>query len=82
MKRKGLYAKYRRRFKTLKLTGIKAVAGNVLNRQFCPIRPDLVWAGDITYIDTTEAWRYLVVWMDLHCRSISAGHYERQWNHH
>jgi len=70
MKKKGLYAKCRRRFKTLKPSGIKAVAGNLLNRQFCPIRPDLVWAGDITYIDTTEGWRYLAVWMDLHSRRI------------
>jgi putative transposase len=70
MKKKGLYAQCRRRFKTLKHSGIKAVAGNLLNRQFCPIRPDLVWAGDITYIDTTEGWRYLAVWMDLHSRRI------------
>ena len=70
MKKKGLYAQCRRRFKTLKPSGIKAVAGNLLNRQFCPIRPDLVWAGDITYIDTTEGWRYLAVWMDLHSRRI------------
>ena len=70
MKKKGLFAKCRKRFKTLKPSGIQAVAGNLLNRQFCPIRPDLVWAGDITYIDTTDGWRYLAVWMDLHSRRI------------
>ena len=70
MKKKGLYAKCRRRFKTLKPSEIKAVAGNLLNRQFCPIRPDLVWASDITYIDTTEGWRYFAEWMDLHSRRI------------
>ena len=62
--------------------GCKVVAWNLLNRQFCPIRPDLVLAGDITYIDTTERWRYLIVWMDFHCRRILAGYCERQWNRH
>lgn len=70
MKKKGLFAKCRRRFNTLKPSGIQAFAGNLLNRQFCPIRPDLVWAGDITYIETTDGWRYLTVWMDLHSRRI------------
>ena len=70
MRKKGLQAKCRKRFKTSKPTGIRAVAGNLLDRQFCPIRPDLVWAGDITYIDTTDGWRYLAVWMDLHSRRI------------
>ena len=59
MKKKGLYAKCRKRFTTLKPSGIQAVAKNLLNRQFCPIGPDLVWAGDITYIDTTDGSRYL-----------------------
>ena len=70
MKKNGLYAKSRRRFKRAKPTGIQAIAANHLDRQFCPIRPDLAWAGDITYIDTTDGWRYLAVWMDLHSRRI------------
>lgn len=70
MKKKRLYAKFRKRFKTLKPSVIQAVAGNLLNKQFCPIRPDLVWTGDINYIDTTDGWRHLPVWMDLHSRRI------------
>ena len=70
MKKKGIKAKCRKRFKRTKPSGIQAIAGNLLNRQFCPIRPDIFWAGDITYIDTTEGWRYLAVWMDLHSRRI------------
>jgi putative transposase len=70
MKKEGLYAKCRRRFKRTKPSGIQTIAGNLLDRQFCPVRPDLVWAGDITYIDTTDGWRYLAVWMDLHSRRI------------
>ena len=70
MKKKGMKAKCRKRFKRTKPSGIQAIAGNLLNRQFCPIRPDMFWAGDITYIDTTDGWRYLAVWMDLHSRRI------------
>ena len=70
MKKKGMKAKCRRRFKRTKPSGIQAIAGNLLNRQFCPIRPDIVWAGDITYIDTTDGWRYLAVWMDLYSSRI------------
>jgi transposase InsO family protein len=70
MKKEGLYVKFRKRFKRTKPSGIQAIAGNLLNRQLSPIRPDLVWAGDITYIDTTNGWRYLAVWMDLHSRRI------------
>ncbi len=28
------------------------------------------WAGDITYIRTTEGWRYLAVWIDLFSRRV------------
>ncbi|MEB3317328.1 MAG: DDE-type integrase/transposase/recombinase [Cyanobacteriota bacterium] len=41
-----------------------------MNRQSCPVRPDLVWAGDITYIDIVDGWRYLTVSVDLHARRI------------
>ncbi len=51
MKKSGLHAKSRRRFKRTKPTGIQAIAADHLDRQFCPIRPDLAWAGDITTID-------------------------------
>jgi putative transposase len=69
-KKKGLKAKYRKRFKKTKPSGIQAIAGNLLGRQFCPIRAVIAWAGEITYIDTTDGWRYLAVWMDLHSRRI------------
>ena len=70
MKKKGMKAKCRRRFKRTKPSGIQAIAPNLLHRQFCPIRPVIVWAGDITYIDTTDGWRYLAVWMDLYSSRI------------
>ena len=70
MKKKGLYANCTKLFKTLKHSGIQANAGNLLYRQFYLTRPDFIWAGDITYIDTPDGLRYLAVWMDLHFRCI------------
>lgn len=70
MREKDLQAKCRNRFKTSKLSGFQAIAGNILNSQFCAIRPDLFWARDITYIDTTDGWRYLAIWIDFHSMHI------------
>src|SRR3954468_8971800 len=44
------------------------VPDNLLNRNFQPERPDLVWTGDITYIATQEGWLYLAVVIDLFSR--------------
>ena len=46
------------------------VSDNVLNRDFQPERPDLVWTGDITYIATREGWLYLAVVIDLFSRQV------------
>jgi putative transposase len=42
---------------------------NILNRQFMVAQPNRVWAGDITYLWTTEGWLYLAVVLDLYSRS-------------
>ena len=47
-----------------------APAGNLLNRQFDPSRPNQAWAGDITYIPTRQGWLYLAVVVDLFSRRI------------
>ena len=70
MANNGLKAKCRRRFRHCHRTGVQAVAPNLLARQFQPIRPDLNWAGDITYIRTSDGWRYLAVWIDLYSRRV------------
>jgi transposase InsO family protein len=46
------------------------VSDNLLNRNFQPERPDLVWTGDITYIATQEGWLYLAVVIDLFSRQV------------
>ena len=71
MRFKGLQARRRKRFRPCSATTAQGgVAENVLNRHFNPTTPNLAWAGDITYIRTTEGWRYLAVWMDLCSRRI------------
>ena len=48
----------------------KAVASNVLNRQFKVFEPNEVWVSDITYIATKSGWVYLAVVLDLYSRMI------------
>lgn len=45
-------------------------AANLLKREFTVVRPNRVWASDITYIATAEGWMYLCVIMDLCGRSV------------
>jgi putative transposase len=46
------------------------VVTNTLNRQFQIEQPNRVWAGDITYVWTTEGWLYLAVVLDLYSRTV------------
>ena len=46
------------------------VATNTLNRQFQVEQPNRVWAGDLTYVWTTEGWLYLAVVLDLYSRTV------------
>ena len=48
------------------------VVPNTLNRQFAVAEPNRVWAGDITYVWTTEGWLYLAVVLDLYSRRVIA----------
>jgi len=46
------------------------VTTNTLNRQFTVAQPNRVWAGDLTYVWTTEGWLYLAVILDLYSRRV------------
>lgn len=46
------------------------VAPNVLDRDFTASGPNQRWAGDITYLKTSEGWLYLAVVIDLFSRFI------------
>ena len=71
MREDGLRAKTKQRFKaTTNSKHDLPVAPNLLNRDFSPEEPNQVYAGDITYIWTTEGWIYLAVVIDLFSRSV------------
>ena len=71
MKKQGLAAKQKRRFKhTTKANAAHPVAPNLLDRDFTATAPNQKWTSDITYIDTQEGWLYLAVVLDLFSRRI------------
>jgi len=71
MRREGLQARRCRRWKrTTRSISSRPAAANHLNRQFSVDGPDRVWAGDITYLWTSEGWLYLSVLLDLCTRRV------------
>lgn len=71
MQRHGIRAKGKKRF--VVTTDSKhhlPVAPDLVQRQFNPPAPNLVWAGDITYLWTDEGWLYLAAVLDLHSRQV------------
>jgi transposase InsO family protein len=73
MRRQGLAARRRRRFRvTTDSRHPFPVAPNVLARQFARAAPDTAWVTDITYIPTGEGWLYLAVILDL-CSRVVVG---------
>jgi putative transposase len=71
MREDGLRSKTKWRFKaTTDSKHHLPVAPNLLNRDFHPVQPNEVYAGDITYVWTAEGWLYLAVVMDLFSRAV------------
>ena len=71
MRKLGLVVYQRRAYKvTTKRKHSDRVADDLLNQKFNPGAPDQIWAGDITYLRTTEGWLYLAVVMALYLRRI------------
>lgn len=74
MREIGVKGKQRKRFRrTTNSKHEHPIAENVLNRRFLPHEisaPNVVWAGDITYIWTMEGWLYLSVILDLFSRRV------------
>jgi putative transposase len=60
----------RKRYKTtIRIPGITP-ATDLVERQFRPDRPNLLWVADITYLRTGEGWLYLAAVQDAYSRQI------------
>jgi putative transposase len=70
MQQQGLVARHRPKRSRQTSAPETPAAPNHLNRQFTVDHPDQVWVGDITYLPSTEGWRYLAVWIDLFSRRV------------
>jgi len=71
MRENGIKARRRqRRRNTTDSKHRHPVAPNVLARQFAVDAPNVVWAGDITYIWTRQGWLYLAAILDLFSRRV------------
>jgi transposase InsO family protein len=71
MNRQQLVAKAARKFKvTTDSRHDLPIAPNLLERNFTADKPNQKWAGDITYLMTSEGWLYLAVIIDLHSRAV------------
>ena len=54
---------------TIRIPGI-APATDLVERQFKPERPNVLWVADITYLPTSEGWLYLAAVQDAYSRQI------------
>jgi transposase InsO family protein len=71
MKRHGIQAKAPKRFvRTTDSRHDRPVFDNILDRDFEPEGPNVVWGADITFIPTADGWLYLAVVEDLFSRLI------------
>jgi putative transposase len=71
MKEDGLRGRPRRRFRrTTDSRHRLPVAPNLLKRNFRTSATNEAWAGDITYVWTSEGWAYLAVLLDLFSRRV------------
>jgi len=67
----SVYSAGRRKFiVTTNSSKTKSIAENILNREFYAKAPNEKWAGDVTFIRTSEGWLYLAVIIDLYSRKV------------
>ena len=64
----GLVARKRGRT-TIRVPGVR-VADDLVQRQFRPSAPDVLWIADLTYLRTWEGWLYLAAIQDAYSRRI------------
>jgi len=64
----GLVSRKRGRT-TIRVPGVR-VADDLVERQFRPQAPNVLWCADITYLRSWEGWLYLAAVQDLYSRRI------------
>jgi len=71
MKKSGIEAKMKKRFKvTTKVNPKAKAAPNLLQQDFTAEAPNQRWVADFTYVATWEGWLYVAVVLDLFSRRI------------
>jgi len=70
MRENKLSAISRKRKKIPATQSSPSTTNNVLQREFSPEHPNMVWTGDITYLQTKEGTFYLSVILDLFSRKV------------
>jgi len=58
------------RRRSLTRQGRRPAAADLVGRRFIATKPDQLWCGDVTYIDTDEGWLYLATVLDLCSRRL------------
>lgn len=71
MNKNNIRAKRKKKFKaTTNSKHDKEVSPDLLKRDFHPLKPNVAWVSDITYVATDEGWLYLCTFIDLYSRMI------------
>jgi transposase InsO family protein len=71
MKKEGIAAKMKKRFKVTTRANPKAIpAPNLLQQNFTAEKPNERWVADFTYVATGEGWLYVATVLDLFSRRI------------
>lgn len=81
MHRHGLRPQLRRRFRSSRPDDLNKPETRVQNipQVLCPIRPNILWAGDFTYLWFMDRFWYVATVMDVYTREIVGWHIA---NHH
>lgn len=70
MKKMGIAARMRKKWKKTTKQGKRKSAKNLIEQNFISTNPDEKWVSDITYVHTREGWLYVSTILDLFSRRV------------